>query len=171
MYISEKRKAKLRARDISKEDESAFWKRKILKKNKLLTDKFADEVEAAKREVRAWRQRVMSGKRDFWSPRATEIVYEKPEKKKKETRNGADKSPVRNAEEGRSDFRQLAETSSKWKFSNSSDGKDKTSQTREKRKAAEPHIEKYIRESETYPSDEITSKTSTKTITASTQHK
>lgn len=163
MRISEKWKAKL-ARGIPKEDESALWKRRILEENKLLTDIFADKVEAAKREVRAWRRRAVSRKRDFWSPRATEVAHEKPERKKKEVRNGADESPVRNAEKGRSDFRQLAETSTAgWEYSG--DGEDKTSLTRkEKRAATESHLEKYTREAKTYPpSETATSELSTTT--------
>lgn len=165
MRISEKWKAKL-ARGIPKEDESALWRRRILEGNKLLTDTFADKVEAAKREVRAWRRRAASRKRDFWSPRATEVAHEKPERKKKEV--GADESPVRYAEKGRSDFRQLAETSTAgWEYS----GEEKTSLTRkEKRAATESHLEKYTREAKTYPpSETATSELSTaKTTTTST---
>lgn len=73
-----------------------------------LADVLADEVEEAKREVRAWWKKE-ARKRNLWPPGTFGVAHEKPERKKKKVENGDDVSPVRDAKEGRSDFRQLAE--------------------------------------------------------------
>ncbi|EFN79166.1 Dynein intermediate chain 2, axonemal [Harpegnathos saltator] len=55
---------------------SATWRRRIPLQGESLAYVLASEAEGAKRKVRAWQRRVMSGKRDFWlSPRTSEIAY------------------------------------------------------------------------------------------------
>ncbi|XP_011880521.1 PREDICTED: uncharacterized protein LOC105569014 [Vollenhovia emeryi] len=108
------------------EHSSVGEKRILLVEDESLANILADEVGEARREMRAWQERIALGKRDFWRPRTIEVVQEKPEGKKKEVGNGDVESPARG-----SDFRQLVETSSKWR----SAIEDKTLQTRGKRKA------------------------------------
>lgn len=119
-----------------------------MEEDESLANVLADRVEEARREMRAWQERIALGKRDSW-PQTIEVVHEKLEGKKKEVGNGDIESPVRGVEKGRSDFRQLAETSSKWK----SVIEDKTLQTRGKRKERklDSHLEKYAQEKETQP--------------------
>jgi len=133
-----------------------------LEKDESLADVLADEVEEARREMRAWQERLASGKRDSWQSQTIEIVHEKSEEKKKKIGNGDVESPVRNVEEG-SDFRQLAETSTKWKFAIG----NKTSQTRRKMEGRklDSHLEKCAQEEETHPTLSAYIDESTKTIT------
>lgn len=151
-YILEKRRAELQIQLASQEkmpEHSSVGKRRIpLEEDESLADVLADEVEEARREMRAWQERLALGKRDSWRPRTIEVVHEKPDRKKKEVGNGDVESPVRNAEEERSDFRQLAETSSKWR----SAIEDKTLQARGKREARklDSHLEKCAQEEETH---------------------
>lgn len=138
--ISEKLRTKLRARKLSPREKkssrdvtprklsdlaqklahpSAIGKRSILLEEDecTLANILADEVREAKREVRAWQETVASRKRDAWRARMTDvIVREKSHGKKRKVGSGDDESPVRDTTEGRSDFRQLAETSTgAWK--------------------------------------------------------
>ncbi|KAG5308272.1 DYI3 protein, partial [Acromyrmex insinuator] len=145
---------------------SSIEKRRILSEvDESLANVLADEVEEARREMRAWQERIALGKRDSWRPRTIEVIHEKPEGKKREVGNGDVESPVRNVEEERTDaaFRQLAETSSKWK---SAIG-DKTLQVRGKRKAMklDSHLEKCAQEEETHPTLFASTDESTETIT------
>ncbi|KYN06592.1 Dynein intermediate chain 3, ciliary [Cyphomyrmex costatus] len=89
------------------------------------------------------------------------------EGKKKKVGNGDVESPVRNVEEGRRDFRQLAETSSKWK---SAIG-DKTLQARGKREATklDSHLEKCAQE-ETHPTLSAYIESTETVTTVSTKH-
>ncbi|XP_071582849.1 uncharacterized protein [Temnothorax nylanderi] len=126
--LEEKRKAELRTQLASEEKESpwvitqrrrklfdleqklpehsSIGKRKILLEDESLADVLADEVEEARREMRAWQERIALGKRDSWRPQTIEVVHGKPEGKKKEAGNGDVESPVRGVVEmGRSDFR------------------------------------------------------------------
>ncbi|EZA62230.1 Dynein intermediate chain 3, ciliary [Ooceraea biroi] len=153
--ISEKRKAKLRAQKLaSREKESSrdvtprklsdlvqklaepssVGKRSILleEDGRMLANVLADEVKEAKREVRAWQETVASGKRDVRRARTTDVVQEKSHGKKRKAGSGDNESPVRDATEGGSDFRQLAETSTGvWK----SVSEDETSRERGKGQA------------------------------------
>lgn len=119
-----------------------------MKKRYLLEqdESLAGEIERAKREMRAWQERIALDKRNFWRPQTIEVVHEKPEGKKEEVGNGDVESPVRGVVEGRSDFRQLAETSSKWE----SAIEDETLQAHGKRKTgkSESDLEKYVQEEE-----------------------
>ncbi|KAG5329903.1 DYI3 protein, partial [Acromyrmex charruanus] len=145
-------------------EHSSIEKRRILsEEDEPLANVLADEVEEARREMRAWQERIALGKRDSWRPRTIEVIHEKPEGKKREVGNGDVESPVRNVEEERTDFRQLAETSSKWK---SAIG-DKTLQVRGKRKAIklDSHLEKCAQEEETHPTLFASTDESTETIT------
>lgn len=185
-YILEKWKAKLQTQVVPDEKKSSWVitqrrrrlfdleqklpehssaeKRKILlEEDESLADVLADEVEEARREMRAWQKRIALGKRDFWRPRMIEVVHEKPEGKKKEVGNGDVESPVRDVEKERSDFRQLAEASSKWK---SAIG-NKTLQARGKREARElnSHLEKCAQEEETHSTLSACTDESTETIT------
>lgn len=117
-----------------------------MEEDESLADVLADEVEEARREMRAWQKRIVLGKRDSWRPQTIEVVHEKLEGKKKEVGNGDVESPVRGVEEKRSDFRQLAETSSKWK----SMIEDKILQGKRTRKL-DSHLEKCVQEEETHP--------------------
>ncbi|KYQ59597.1 Dynein intermediate chain 3, ciliary [Trachymyrmex zeteki] len=186
LYILEKRKAELQIQ-LASEEEKSSWvitqrrpklfdfeqklpehssiekRRILLEEGESLANVLADEVEEARREMRAWQERIALGKRDSWRPRTIEVIHEKPEGKKKEVGNGDVESPVRNVEEGRMDFRQLAETSSKWK---SAIG-DKTLQARGKREATklDSHLEKCAQEEETYPTLSAYTDESTETVT------
>lgn len=144
MWIITQRRRKLFDFEQKLPEHSSVGKRRILLENgESLADVLADEVEEARREMRAWQERIALGKRDSWRPRTTEVVHGKPEGKKKEVGNGDVETPVREME--RSDFRQLAEPNSKLKFAI----EDKILQTRGKRKARkfDSHLEK---EKETY---------------------
>ncbi|XP_018313159.1 dynein intermediate chain 3, ciliary [Mycetomoellerius zeteki] len=184
--LEEKRKAELQIQ-LASEEEKSSWvitqrrpklfdfeqklpehssiekRRILLEEGESLANVLADEVEEARREMRAWQERIALGKRDSWRPRTIEVIHEKPEGKKKEVGNGDVESPVRNVEEGRMDFRQLAETSSKWK---SAIG-DKTLQARGKREATklDSHLEKCAQEEETYPTLSAYTDESTETVT------
>ncbi|RLU23981.1 hypothetical protein DMN91_004189 [Ooceraea biroi] len=153
--LEEKRKAKLRAQKLaSREKESSrdvtprklsdlvqklaepssVGKRSILleEDGRMLANVLADEVKEAKREVRAWQETVASGKRDVRRARTTDVVQEKSHGKKRKAGSGDNESPVRDATEGGSDFRQLAETSTGvWK----SVSEDETSRERGKGQA------------------------------------
>ncbi|KYN19471.1 Dynein intermediate chain 3, ciliary [Trachymyrmex cornetzi] len=85
------------------------------------------------------------------------------EGKKKEVGNGDVESPVRNVEEERTDFRQLVETSSKWK---SAIG-NKTLQVRGKREAMklDSHLEKCAQGEETHPTLSACTDESMETVT------
>ncbi|XP_018351599.1 PREDICTED: dynein intermediate chain 3, ciliary-like [Trachymyrmex septentrionalis] len=131
-------------------EHSSIEKRRILlEEDEPLANVLADKVEEARREMRAWQKRIALSKRDSWRPRTIEVIHEKPEGKKMEVGNGDVESPVRNVKEERTDFRQLAETSSKWK---SAIG-DKTLQVRGKREAMklDSHLEKCAQGEETHP--------------------
>ncbi|XP_067208125.1 uncharacterized protein DDB_G0286299-like [Linepithema humile] len=140
--LEEKRKATLQTQLTSK--------KKFSSEGESLADVLADEVEEAKREVRAWWERE-ARKRNLWSPGTFGVAHEKPGRKKEKVENGDDVSPVRDAEEGRSDFRQLAETSSKWKSRN--EGEDKTSRAQGKRavRQLESHLGERAQKTETRP--------------------
>lgn len=160
MYILEKRKTKLQTQLTSKEEKSSWIitqrrrklfdfeqklpkhlsikKRRILLENEPLANVLANEVEEARREMRAWQERIALDKRDSWRPRTIEVIHEKPEEeKKKEVEKGDVESPVQK-EEKRTDFRQLAETSSKSAIG------DKTLQEHGKREAMklDSHLKK-----------------------------
>lgn len=145
-------------------EHSSVGKRRILlEEDESLADILADEVEEARREMRAWQERIALDKRDSWRPPTIEVVHEKPEGKKKEVGNGDVESPVRGVEKGRSDFRQLAETSAKWK---SAVEDTTTLQTRGKRKTRklDSHLEKRVQEEEMHPTRDTSAYEST-TIT------
>lgn len=155
------------------EHSSVGERRTLLEEDELLANVLADEVEEARREMRTWQERIALGKRDSLRPEMIGVVHENLEGKKKEVGNGDVESPVRSAEEERSDFRQLetaaVETTSKWK----SVIEDKTLQARGKRKARklESHLEKCAQEEETHPTLSANADESTKTITMmSTKH-
>jgi len=142
IFISEKRKATLQTQLTSKEKKSS------LEKSESLATVLADEAEKARKEVRAWWERE-ARKCNLRPPGTIGVVHEKSKKKKEKVENGDDVSPVRDAEGERSNFRQLVETSSKWKFGN--EGEDKISQAQGKKaaKQLEPYLD--AQERETYP--------------------
>lgn len=111
-----------------------------------LADVLADKVEEARREMRAWQEKIALDKRDFW--RLQTIVHQKPEGKKKEVGKGDVESPVRGVEKGRSDFWQFSETSAKWK---SAIEDTTTSQGKGKTRKHDSHLEKHVQEEETGP--------------------
>ncbi|KYM78885.1 Dynein intermediate chain 3, ciliary [Atta colombica] len=158
--LEEKRKTELQTQLASKEEKSSWIitqrrrklfdfeqklpkhlsikKRRILLENEPLANVLANEVEEARREMRAWQERIALDKRDSWRPRTIEVIHEKPEEeKKKEVEKGDVESPVQK-EEKRTDFRQLAETSSKSAIG------DKTLQEHGKREAMklDSHLKK-----------------------------
>lgn len=77
-------------------------KKKFSLEDKSLADVLADEVEEAKREVRAWEKEVR--KRNLWPPGTFGVAHEKSERKKEKVENGDDVSPVRDAKEGKIGF-------------------------------------------------------------------
>lgn len=82
-------------------ERSAIWKtRLLLEKGELLANVLAREVEDARKEMRAWQERIVSGKRDSG-------MIERSEGKKAIETVEDDVSHVR---EDRTDFQQLAET-------------------------------------------------------------
>ncbi|KAL6259716.1 hypothetical protein P5V15_009629 [Pogonomyrmex californicus] len=138
----------------------------LLEEDESLANVFANEVKEARREMRAWQKRIALDKRDSWRPQTIEVVHEKPEKKKEEVGNGDVESPV---EKGKSDFRQLTETSSKWKPVSG----DKTPQARGKKEPRElnPHLEKCAEEEETHSTLSAYTDESTVTTTATKRQK
>lgn len=166
MYVSEQQKSELRAQldakrgDFSRDvtpsprlgeladleeklpGRTATWKGRIPLQGESLAYVLADEAEEAKREVRAWQRRVMSGKRDFWlSPRTSEILHGKPEGRE-ETRSGDDDDDE--LSEGSSDFRRSVKTSPEKK--SRSEGDSATSPGRGKGKAEQLHLTKCTQE-------------------------
>ncbi|XP_077262113.1 dynein intermediate chain 3, ciliary-like isoform X1 [Temnothorax americanus] len=163
-WVITQRRRKLFDLEQKLPEHSSIGKRKILLEDESLADVLADEVEEARREMRAWQERIALSKRDFWRSQTIEVVHGKPEEKKKRAGNGDVESPVRGVVEmGRSNFRQLAETRSKWK----SAIEDETLRAHEKRKERklELHLEKCVQEEETHPTLSAYTDESMKTIT------
>lgn len=151
------------------EHSSVAKRRILLGEDESLADILADEVEEARREMRAWQEKIALDKRDSWRPQTIGVVHEKPEGKKKEVGNGDVESPVRGVEEGRSDFRQLSETSAEWK---SAIEDTATLQAHGKRKTTKlaSHLEKYVQEEETHPTRDASAYESTMIATTSMKH-
>lgn len=165
--VSEQRKSELRAQLVAKKEDcsrdvspsprlgesadlaeklpgrSVSWRRRIPLQGESLAYVLADEAEEAKREVRVWQRRVMSGKRDFWlSPRTSEIVYGNPEGEEEAGSGGGDDNDE--SSEGKSDFRRPVETSPRKEPRSEDDSA--TSPVRRRRAAEQLHLEKCAQE-------------------------